>query len=205
MKVFVNDIPLEIVSAAGQGKPQRDAATFAHPSFSQIWRFYEMARDGQIQGYKGLRFEVGNYDKTVADFKSKFLLIEAAGGIVRKQSQILFIFRLGKWDLPKGKLEKGENPEEASIREVEEECGVTASLAGKIGETWHTYKDRKDREVLKCTHWYAMDCQSDEALSPQTEEDIQEVRWVEASQVWEEPMTDTDASIQEIFRVYEKN
>ena len=64
-------------------------------------------------------------DALKKDFFKQFDLIEAAGGIVQNdQKQMLFIYRLNKWDLPKGKVEKGENFEQAAIREVEEETGV---------------------------------------------------------------------------------
>ena len=56
-------------------------------------------------------------------FCSKHTLIEAAGGLVYNiENQLLMIFRNNKWDLPKGKLEVGENIQECAIREVEEEC-----------------------------------------------------------------------------------
>ncbi len=199
MKVFINDIPFTFAPSQNAGKPGREEATFANPSFSQIWKFYEMARDGQIQGQKGMRFLVSDYDKAVEEWKSKFTILHAAGGIVEKGEDILFIHRLGKWDLPKGKVEKGESIEEASVREVEEECGVKAQLGNKIGETWHTYQDRKGREILKCTHWFAMTCLSDRELSPQTEEDITEVAWVPSSEVDSKPLQNTYASIRDIY------
>ncbi|MBK9671561.1 MAG: NUDIX domain-containing protein [Bacteroidetes bacterium] len=71
---------------------------------------------------------------------SIYTKIEAAGGIVKnKQGQLLFIFRHGKWDLPKGKIEKGENEQDAALREVEEECGIAElTLQKKLTTTFHT-------------------------------------------------------------------
>lgn len=96
-------------------------------------------------------------DKLKKVFFKHFTVIEAAGGIVQNsKKEILFIYRLDKWDLPKGKMEKSEKPHECAIREVEEETGVTRlSLKEKIGETYHTY-DAFGKHFLKITHWYYM-------------------------------------------------
>lgn len=203
MKIFVNDIPFTFAAAQEHtGRPGRKESTFANPSFNQIWKFYEMARDGQIQGKKGMLFLVSNYEKMVEEWKSKFKILHAAGGLVKKDQKILFIFRLEKWDLPKGKVEKGESVEEASIREVEEECGVKARRGRKVGETWHTYTDRKGRNILKCTHWFAMECLEDTDLAPQTEEDITAVEWLDEDSINAKVLSNTYASIEEIYLRY---
>src|SRR3546814_20699790 len=77
--------------------------------------------------------------KLIERLKKEVIYIEAAGGLVRnQQGQYLFIFRHGKWDLPKGKLEAGDTPAEGGIREVEEECGITiATLGTPLDHTWH--------------------------------------------------------------------
>ena len=91
------------------------------------------------------------------DFCSKFIMIEAAGGLVfNKDGHILMIFRNGKWDLPKGKLEIGESVEECAKREVEEECGIYGlDIIEKLLDTYHTYK-LKGNKILKKTYWYKM-------------------------------------------------
>ena len=49
-----------------------------------------------------------------------FNIIKAGGGVVNNnKNQILFIYRLKRWDLPKGKLDKGETIRECAEREVE--------------------------------------------------------------------------------------
>jgi len=113
------------------------------------------------------------------DFCSKFIMIEAAGGLVfNKDGDILMIFRNGKWDLPKGKLEIGESVEECAIREVEEECGIYGlDITEKIIETYHTYS-LKGEEILKRTYWYKMNSNFDGELIPQTREGITKVCWV---------------------------
>ena len=109
--------------------------------------------------------------------KSRFTVIKAAGGIVVKDDKALFIFRLGKWDLPKGKFDKGETPAQCALREVEEECGIKVKLGPKIINTWHTYtQDRKS--ILKKTYWYVMESTNDSGMKPQKEEGIVDIRWM---------------------------
>ena len=105
-------------------------------------------------------------------------LIDAAGGmVINPKGEYLFIYRNGKWDLPKGKLEKGERRREGAIREVEEECGITVSNIGaRICKTYHTYNNRGE-VVLKRTFWYQMGYKGGEKLKPQREEGITDVRW----------------------------
>jgi 8-oxo-dGTP pyrophosphatase MutT (NUDIX family) len=115
---------------------------------------------------------------------AKIPLIEAAGGLVKNDDgHYLFIYRNDKWDLPKGKIEKGEKVKVAAVREVEEECGITVSkLGGKICKTYHAYV-MKGEVVLKKTHWFAMKYKGSEKLKPQLEEGITDVRWFKPNYV----------------------
>ena len=119
------------------------------------------------------------------DFKSLFTLIEAAGGYVQNEKQeLLCIHRLGKWDLPKGKLEDNERIDECAIREVEEECGIqNLKITSSVFHTYHTYV-LKGESILKRTHWFKMATESQE-LTPQTEEDITEVIWGDSNDLME--------------------
>lgn len=132
-------------------------------------------------------------------FFKHFKLIEAAGGIVQNnKKELLFIYRLGKWDLPKGKMEKGEKSEECALREVEEETGVTnLKLKKKVGETYHTY-DEFGKHILKTTHWYYMISPAAQKLVPQTEEDITETKWISTKDI-KEPVANTYPSIKDIL------
>ncbi|MEY3194167.1 MAG: hypothetical protein RIQ78_264 [Bacteroidota bacterium] len=114
-----------------------------------------------------------------ADFMSCFLLIEAAGGYVLNESQqLLVFFRRGFWDMPKGKIDPGETPEVAAVREVQEETGlVNVDLGDLLHLTWHTY-ELKGKRILKKTWWYRMNT-TDHQLVPQTDEGIEEICWVE--------------------------
>lgn len=109
--------------------------------------------------------------------------IKAAGGLVLNEKQeILMIFRRGKWDLPKGKLDEGETIETCAIREVMEETGLSSvTLGSLIAVTHHTYFDPWIKEeVIKETYWYKMRATVDQTLIPQTSEDIEAIEWVRA-------------------------
>lgn len=111
-------------------------------------------------------------------FRKQYKLVLAGGGIVRnKKEKILFIYRNGRWDLPKGKAEEGELIEETALREVKEECGLQdLHLKDHIIDTYHTY-DLKGSRKLKKTSWYSM-YSEDKDLIPQTEEGITKIKWV---------------------------
>ena len=112
------------------------------------------------------------------DFKNNFDIIEAAGGVVSNEhNAILWIFRNDRWDLPKGKIEKGESKEIAAIREVEEECGISGVVLKQyLNTTYHLYAFKKKR-VLKVTYWYSMFAE-DQFVTPQVEEGITKVVWL---------------------------
>lgn len=125
--------------------------------------------------------------------------IIAGGGIVQnKQGEILFMFRRGKWDLPKGKLDEGETIEACAVREVEEETGLTNIHLGKlIGITNHKYT--MDNILYeKDTHWYEMKVNDEQTLVPQTEEDILELKWIKNSDL-QQYLTDSYENIREII------
>ena len=113
------------------------------------------------------------------NFCAEHTLIEAAGGLVyNNENQLLMIFRNRKWDLPKGKLEEGENIKECAIREVEEECGISGlSISKPLQDTYHVYK-LNEKKILKRTYWFEMKSSFSGDLVPQTEEGITKVCWV---------------------------
>ncbi|WP_282628522.1 NUDIX hydrolase [Empedobacter sedimenti] len=122
-------------------------------------------------------------DAVWASFLNYFKHIKAAGGIVRNpQDDILFIFRLGKWDLPKGKMEEGESKEESAIREIEEECSITnLELKRFLMPTFHIYYLRE--YVIKETYWFEVFYDGVELPLPQTEEGIETVEWKKVSEI----------------------
>ena len=115
----------------------------------------------------------------MSSFSLPYKVIEAAGGLVKnKKGEYLFIFRNGKWDLPKGKIEKGEGIKSAGIREVEEECGITKlKIVKELESTYHIYH-QDEKAILKRTYWFEMLCEDESKLVPQTEEGITDVKWL---------------------------
>ncbi len=107
--------------------------------------------------------------------------IVAAGGLVMNDNkELLMIFRRGKWDLPKGKLDEGETIEQCAVREVKEETGLKdVELKTFTGKTYHEYDDEHiNNNVIKETHWYEMLATGNQKLIPQTSEGIDSVEWV---------------------------
>lgn len=132
----------------------------------------------------GVIIEEHDAEALMAHMDDYFTVVQAGGGVVyNSKKEILFIFRRGKWDLPKGKLDKGETLEECALREVEEETGVQGLTSqGLVVSTWHIYKERGSN-LVKYTEWYRMTTNDDRRLKPQVEEDIMEARWVSAENV----------------------
>jgi 8-oxo-dGTP pyrophosphatase MutT (NUDIX family) len=122
-------------------------------------------------------------------FQSHFKIIGAAGGLVQNdEGSFLFIKRLGVWDLPKGKIEKRESSENAAIREVEEECGLSdLEIIRPLVSTFHIYRSPylkfPKNLVLKETRWFLMHYSGNEMPVPQVDEQIEEVRWFAVSEL----------------------
>jgi ADP-ribose pyrophosphatase YjhB (NUDIX family) len=178
-KVFFNDCLLLIStpdeSLCGVG---RETADFLDRRM--VGELISQFEDSGIQTYCACH---QNPEAFFTTFTSFYQIIEAAGGIVRHPSgKYLFIKRFGKWDLPKGKIESGETPDHAALREVEEECGITGlKIARELPSTYHTYKLEGNR-ILKKTWWFAMDYDGGLSTTPQTEEGISEATWLVPSQ-----------------------
>lgn len=125
-------------------------------------------------------------EKLKKDFLSEFECIDAAGGLVRNnEGQVLVMYRRGAWDLPKGKVDEGETLTEAAIREVQEETGLMElelgapiRFEGYLNEaTYHSYPYKK-HQAMKVSYWYEMKYLGNETPVPQTEEDIEKIKWV---------------------------
>lgn len=134
-------------------------------------------------------------------FAGGFRNVLAAGGTVfDPQGRMLFIFRHNRWDLPKGKVEEGEDPSRAAEREVEEECSIEVTRnEGHLVDSYHIYQDR-GVEHLKRTSWYRMYAESPGDPVPQTEEGILKVEW-KAFEEWDEVRKNTFASIREVIDI----
>ncbi|MGY6558394.1 MAG: NUDIX domain-containing protein [Nitritalea sp.] len=194
MRIFVNDKPLDLLAVTDVEQREHfdhvyegvnlrvdqvlleDDVLILHPSQTCIISLLQRLRTRKLT--KLDRITLAWSDKTALKkfVKSRFLTIEAAGGLVRKGEDLLFIHRLGKWDLPKGKFEKGERPVQCAIREVEEECAVRVKAGPLILKTWHTYTQNR-KNILKKTYWFEMECLDDQHMAPQKEEGIEAIAW----------------------------
>lgn len=132
-------------------------------------------------------------------FSKHYSLVLAGGGLVRNEKdEILFIFRNGKWDLPKGKVEKTESIEVCAMREVQEECGLkNLVLIKHLVDTYHTYQIGANLK-LKKTSWFRM-FSNDETLIPQLEEGITKIKWVKESKL-KKLLSNTYSSIPEVIK-----
>lgn len=124
-------------------------------------------------------------EKLWEDFKGKYKWVPAAGGLVYNEQlgKTLFIFRRGSWDLPKGKIDEGEDAPTAALREVEEETGVKQlTLGDQLTTTYHTYHNKKGKRVLKPTYWFKMSTDQ-EVLVPETAEGIECAEWRDVEEI----------------------
>jgi ADP-ribose pyrophosphatase YjhB (NUDIX family) len=136
-------------------------------------------------------------------FFSSFKKIKAAGGIVKCDNQQLFIKRNGKWDIPKGKIEKGEKPRETAIREIQEECGLKGVLTieSKLMKTYHCYF-MYEQSVLKKTTWFILNYEGSNEVEAQAEEGIKEVVWLKKNQL-SKVKKNTYSSVIDVLRFFE--
>ncbi|MEO1261850.1 MAG: NUDIX hydrolase [Bacteroidota bacterium] len=141
-----------------------------------------------------------NVDEMWHTFQKIFKIIEAAGGTVfNENGEVLMIHRRKFWDLPKGKIDPGETPEQAGLREVQEETGIgQVELGDHITNTYHTYQ-QKGKRILKKTYWYRM--RTDEMdLTPQSEEDIELAVWQDVALFLQHPNGKIYGSIQDVLK-----
>lgn len=199
-KVFIADRPLIIKRRQDATVELRDGHLHFHASTAE-----ELARIVHLlEEDKDIRaVYVYNSDPTklYQEFENLFTVVTAAGGFVRNaEGEALFIHRRGHWDLPKGKIDRGESIEDAALREVHEECGIgDLTIVNALPTTYHVYREG-DQHILKPTFWFAMYTSSDEALTPQTNEGIVEARWV-ARQHWRELVKHSFENIVELVEV----
>ena len=145
-----------------------------------------------------------NIEEIWEDFTHMFKVIEAAGGLVKnKNNELLFIRRMGKWDLPKGKIEKGESLEQAALREVEEETGLKELILEEfLNNTFHIYTERNGEKILKTTYWFKMTYVGNSQPIPQKEEGISEVSFKNEEMIKNEVIRMTFENIRLILDDY---
>jgi 8-oxo-dGTP pyrophosphatase MutT (NUDIX family) len=180
IKIYFDDKPLFLcdnVDATLQPYVHHDDAVFIdelnlHTVKSMI---HEM-QDSSV--HAGVFFHKDLNQLKDAFFK-KFTLIKAGGGFVlNENNEVLMMFRRGKWDLPKGKMDKKESFEECAIRETEEETGLKKiKLISPLITTYHTYHEGS-KYVLKETKWFTMKVSGEQKLIPQAAEQITKLEWI---------------------------
>lgn len=199
MKLFINDIPVYILPhskvnmARAYGLVIRefenivpdvlvDDVLIMNASFEQVDKLLRLMTDKKFKRVHSITISSRKKKALVSYLKNKFKVVEAAGGIVCKDGKFLMIYRRKMWDIPKGKLDKGESIKECAVREVQEETGVKVKIHTKVDSVWHTYISEK-KYILKKTHWYSMKCIDDRKMAPQKEEGIKKVEWMDMDQI----------------------
>lgn len=178
-KVFVNDKPLFLTNEIAK---ETDFQLFLLESIDIEQLIVKMFNNKIKKAYLYYPDE----KEILKKVKEKIPVAKAGGGLVyNKKGEVLFIYRNGKWDLPKGGKEKGEEIDLTAMREVEEETGVgKLKIKDKLQKTYHVFK-RNGKYKLKITHWYSMTTTFDGVLTPQANEGIEKVAWLNPEQVQE--------------------
>lgn len=198
-KIFINETPLVIANK------DYDADNESYKEYNidfdhKLEAFINDVFEGEFDS--GILVRVDSVSDTVTRLRNQLTTIIAAGGVVSNTNdELLMIFRRGKWDLPKGKLDAGEDLESAAIREVMEETGVTGlTIIHKATVMDYIYRD-KGKIFLKEIHWYDMHCADNNILIPQTNEGITDAQWVKKGDIHEK-MENTYASVRELLFLY---
>ena len=191
-KVFVNDCPIFLTDT------KKISTNFRIEKFKDV-NILELVEQMFNDDICGISLLCSDLKKDWKTFKSNFKLQKAAGGkVFNSKNEVLFIYRFDKWDLPKGKLEKGESIEECAIREVEEECGIDSlTISNPLETTYHIF-ERKGKTILKVTYWYLMNTSYNKALTPQTEEGIVDVTFKNENE-WKEALQNSYENIKLLF------
>ncbi len=173
-RIYINEVSLIIAEAVPQNLENYQEIESQDFNFLLFYKKIKTDTDSKV--YLILTFKPQRLFKGI---KKSLKIIKAAGGLVsNEENKYLFIFRNGKWDLPKGKLDPGERSKKAARREVEEECGISVTeLRKKLCKTWHVY-EMNGQQVLKRTAWYHMRAYNQKKLIPQLEEGITKVKWI---------------------------
>ncbi len=201
IKIYFNDTPLflcnEIDATIAPYTHHDDAVLIDELDGHTI---KTMIHEMQLEKVHAGIFIHPNLEELKTAFYKKFTIIKAGGGLVRNEhNEMLLIHRRGKWDLPKGKLDKGETIEACAIREVEEETGLqNVQLLSPLLVTYHTYHEGT-KFILKESYWYTMQVSGKQQLIPQTEEDINAIKWVDEAAI-EPYLNDSFPSVVDVLK-----
>ncbi|MFT4032893.1 MAG: NUDIX hydrolase [Siphonobacter sp.] len=218
MVLFINDRPIKLTDAQ-RSALQKDKSDFdavvdtrleaikvdhlhghvliLNASLATLERLMNILHEEHPAALQSVLVQVPSKKLAEARLKNYFKVVKAAGGVVFNGEHMLLIYRLKRWDLPKGKLDPGEKSKAAALREVEEETGIQAELGERICTTWHTYTHNGNR-ILKRTKWYQMTCTDESHMQPQWEEDIEKIAWMSKKEV-QNALVDSYSSIRYVF------
>jgi ADP-ribose pyrophosphatase YjhB (NUDIX family) len=191
-KIFVNNKPITLTTDTKKGKG---------------YKTYKLKRVGVYRAIRKLnrtntpevRLTYKKESKLLSKFLKKLPNVMAGGGkVYNDEGKVLFIYRNDKWDLPKGKAEKGEGIEETAIREVEEETMVKGlEIVKPLEVTYHIFK-RNGHYKIKITHWFEMKTSFTGELNPQKKEGITKVKWLSEKKI-EKALENSYANIKLLF------
>ena len=171
-KIFVGDKPIILTTTV---ESEKDFKNYLIDSVDIHKVLYNLKKEK----YKSIRL-IGDNEKLLLKKFLKLLpnIVAGGGKVLNLEGKILFIFRNGKWDLPKGKAEHKETIDETALREVSEETGVSGlKITKPLDITYHIFK-RNDQYFIKITYWFEMYSEFDGKLLPQEKEGITKVKWV---------------------------
>lgn len=83
----------------------------------------------------------------------------SAGGVVVRAAEILLIATAGgkRWQLPKGRIEAGETPEQTAVREVREETGVVGEVRVALPGTDYWFAEGPAKRIRKHVDFFLLD------------------------------------------------
>lgn len=202
-KVFLNEkrILFHAPAKITITKPSTNSIDFTNVTEVKNW-LEDFENNTEIER----KFETFDPATDFHNFRKSLINLDAAGGVVRKGNAILFIFRSGRWDLPKGKIDAGETAEQAALREVEEECGIKDHrITGTLQPTYHIYRSpyKKNRGewIFKETRWFDMKYDGVEPGIPETGEGITEIRWFKTEEL-NEVLANTYENLKVLIRTF---
>ena len=187
-KIYIGEVPIFLVaknqiSTFDASNIRNLIIAYDHQQKRTLYRYIDNLEKG-TKNYDAIVLHSQNLDQLKEDFFGLFKIKRAGGGLVfNKDQQILAIHRMGYWDLPKGKQEKGESIEATAVREVKEETGIVqVELSDFVMHTYHCFRNHNKKRILKWYSWYKMYSEETNFV-PQSEEGIERVVWIDPTEL----------------------
>lgn len=187
-KIYIGEVPIFLVaknqiSTFDASNIRNLIIAYDHQQKRTLYRYIDNLEKG-TKNYDAIVLHSQNLDQLKEDFFGLFKIKRAGGGLVfNKDQQILAIHRMGYWDLPKGKQEKGESIEATAVREVMEETGIVqVELSDFVMHTYHCFRNHNKKRILKWSSWYKMYSEETNFV-PQSEEGIERVVWIDPTEL----------------------